>query len=125
MRGRTKRRRAYRRGRLSEHLATWLLRLKGYRIEAVNWRCRQGEIDIIARRGGILVFVEVKRRTVMADAAAALSPLQRRRIANAAAVYLSRREGGHEFATGGVRFDVILVARGCRVQHIKDAWRAD
>ena len=119
------RRRAWRAGRLSERLAVWLLRLKGYRIEAVNWRCRQGEIDIIARRNGVLVFVEVKRRAALADAAAALGPLQRRRIAGAAAVYLARRQAGHQFATGGTRFDVILVARGYRLQHIMDAWRAD
>ncbi len=119
------RRRAWRAGRLSERLAVWLLRLKGYRIEAVNWRCRQGEIDIIARRNGVLVFVEVKRRAALADAAAALGPLQRRRIAAAAAVYLARRQAGHEFTTGGTRFDVILVARGYRLQHIMDAWRAD
>ena len=119
------RRRAWRAGRLSERLAVWLLRLKGYRIEAVNWRCRQGEIDIIARRNGVLVFVEVKRRAALADAAAALGPLQRRRIAGAAAVYLARRQAGHEFTTGGTRFDVILVARGYRLQHIMDAWRAD
>ena len=53
---------AWRRGRWSEALCRLALRLKGYRILARGWRCRQGEIDIVAKRGGTVAIVEVKAR---------------------------------------------------------------
>ena len=49
-------------GSWGEERAARYLRLRGYRILEKNYRCRQGEIDLIARRGGFLVFVEVKLR---------------------------------------------------------------
>src|SRR3546814_3685062 len=56
------RRRAYARGRRGERIAAWWLRLKGYRVLAQGFRCPVGEIDLVARRGGILAIVEVKHR---------------------------------------------------------------
>src|SRR5687767_4458845 len=53
---------AWRRGRWSEALCRFALRLKGYRILAQGWRSPQGEIDIVARRGGTVAIVEVKAR---------------------------------------------------------------
>src|SRR5262245_25374228 len=93
------RQRAYLSGRRAERIACWLLRLKGYRILAVNWRCPAGEVDILARRGRVLAAVEVKRRSgglVAGEAAGdaalfAISPRQQARVARAAAVFVSRR----------------------------------
>src|SRR5688500_20372795 len=57
------RQRAYVSGRRAERIACWLLRFKGYRILAVNWRCTAGEVDILARRGRVLAAGEVKGRS--------------------------------------------------------------
>ena len=63
-------------GRFAEMLAAWSLRAKGYRIIARGFRAAVGEIDIIARRGDQLVFVEVKARRNIADAAESVRPRQ-------------------------------------------------
>jgi putative endonuclease len=122
MRGRNAddRRRALRRGRLGEAIALWLLRCKGYRILARDLRLEVGEIDIIARRGRLLVAVEVKRREDRAAAAEAVLERQRRRIARALAAYAARdaRLAGLDW-----RFDVVLLARGRWPLHLPDAWR--
>src|SRR6478736_561614 len=83
------RQRAWRRGRKAESLALLALRLVGYRILARDHRTALGEIDIIARRGTILAFVEVKARADVTAAAESLLARQRRRIARAAAGYLA------------------------------------
>ena len=57
-------------GRFAETLAAWSLRIKGFRIISRGFRTPVGEIDIIARRGGLLVFIEVKARRNITDAAA-------------------------------------------------------
>jgi len=93
------RQRAYLSGRRAERIACWLLRLKGYRILAVNWRCTAGEVDILARRGRVLAAVEVKRRAAglaagegAGDAALfAISPHQQARVARAAEIFMTRR----------------------------------
>src|SRR6185369_10335445 len=53
---------AFKRGHKRERRAAWWLRLKGYRILAINWRSPVGEIDLIARRGAYLAVIEVKQR---------------------------------------------------------------
>jgi putative endonuclease len=93
------RQRAYLSGRRAERIACWLLRAKGYRILAVNWRCPAGEVDILARRGRVLAAVEVKRRASglaagegAGDAALfAISPHQQARVARAAEAFAARR----------------------------------
>jgi len=110
---------ARRRGRRAETLAAWLLRLKGFRILARDRRETGGEIDLIARRGRLLVFVEVKARADAGAAAAAVSATQRRRIVRAARGFLARRP---DLADLTLRFDAVLVA-GFPPRHIADAWR--
>jgi putative endonuclease len=117
---RDKRRQAWRRGRRGERLALLALRLAGYRILAHGHRTSPGEIDIIARRGDILAFVEVKARTDFGRAADSLLARQRRRIARAAAGFLSARP---ELQICRCRFDVVLVAPWRWPRHIPDAWR--
>ena len=117
--GRTRRRRAERRGRLAELLCRWHLRLHGWRIVAAGWRCPAGEIDILARRGGVLAIIEVKSRRDLAGAAEAVLPRQRRRIARAASAFLLLRPDLAELA---LRFDVMLVAPLRPPRHLPDAW---
>ncbi len=115
-----KRRRAYGRGILAESAAAWLLRLKGYRILARRWRSPLGEIDLIARKGPTLVFVEVKRRDARGLALEAVTARQRQRIERAALLFLQRNRG---LADCALRFDLVIVGALGRPQHIADAWR--
>ena len=121
-RDRSDRLRAQRRGRLAELLCRWHLRLRGWHIVAADWRCPSGEIDILARRGGVLAVIEVKSRRDLASAAGALLPRQRRRIVRAASAFLVARPDLAELA---VRFDVMLVAPLRPPRHLPDAWRTE
>jgi putative endonuclease len=119
---RARRQQARRRGRLAEMLCRWHLRLRGWHIVASRWRCPSGEIDILARRGGVLAVIEVKSRSDLGSAATAILPRQRRRIARAASAFLVTRP---DLAALAPRFDVMLVARFRPPRHLPDAWRAD
>lgn len=118
----TQRQRALRRGRSAEWLCLWHLRLRGWRILARGWRCPSGEIDILARRGGVLAVIEVKSRTDLEAAASALTPRQRRRIARAAEAFLQSRP---DLAGLAVRFDLMLVAPLRVPRHWGGAWHVD
>jgi len=119
---RSRRQQAERRGRNAELLCRWHLRLRGWHIVARDWRCPSGEIDILARRRGVLAIIEVKSRGDEDSAAAAILPRQRRRIARAAAAFLLTRP---DLAGLALRFDVMLVAPRRMPRHLPDAWRAD
>lgn len=122
VRQRSDRRRALRRGRLAELACRWHLRLRGWRIVERGWRCPSGEIDILARRGGVLAVIEVKSRGDVEQAAAAIAPRQRRRISRAASAFLASRP---DLAALATRFDVMLVAPLHLPRHLPDAWRLD
>ena len=96
-------------GRWGERRAELYYRLRGYRIEARNFRTRQGEIDLIARKGDTLVFIEVKTRGANAIAAPceAVGHAKQRRLLLAAGAYLAMR--GEDCFT---RFDVVEVSAG-------------
>jgi putative endonuclease len=96
------------------------MRLAGWRVVAQDLRMPAGQVDLVARRGRVLAFVEVKARGRADDAAEALSAAQRRRIARAAEQYLAGRP---QFAAFEVRFDMVLVAPLRWPRHVKDAWR--
>ena len=81
---------AFRLGLSAESRAAAYLIAKGYRIVARRFRSPVGEIDIVARRGGVLVFVEVKARDTLDDAAEVAQARQQRRIIAAAASWLAR-----------------------------------
>lgn len=99
-------REAFGRGHWAEALASLSLRLKGYRILARRLRTPVGEIDILARRGACLVFVEVKARPSLQDALGAVTgPAQARLIRAAQHVRASRTA----WAAAPARFDVIAV----------------
>jgi putative endonuclease len=117
-----KRLKALRRGRLAETLCSVVLRVKGYRILARDYRVPVGEIDIIARRGRVLAAIEVKARDSLAAAAEAVSPRQRSRVARALQYYL---KGRTDLAACDLRFDVMLVLPGKWPVHVRDAWREE
>ena len=114
------RRKAERQGKRAETLAAWWLRLKGYRILARDFRVPVGEIDLVARRGRLLVFVEVKRREDLSAAAESITVRQQRRIAQAADVFLQHHPNLRDL---DIRFDAVLAVPGDLPRHIVDAWR--
>lgn len=91
MSGGGKRQKAYRRGHSAERLAALALMLKGYRIIDRRYRTRFGEIDVIARRGEVILIVEVKARATLQQAMDSVDPLTMRRIEAAADQWLSRQ----------------------------------
>jgi putative endonuclease len=113
---------AYRYGRWAEALCVGLLRLKGFGILARNVKTPVGEIDIVARRGRLLVFAEVKARSGIRAAAEALSARQRRRIERAAEGFLAGRPALRGL---DVRFDLMLVEPRRWPRHVPDAWRPE
>jgi len=106
-------------GARAEDLCAQLLEGAGLRVLARNWRCRHGEIDLIAEEGGTLVFAEVRMRSSagFGGAAESITAAKRDRLLAAARLYLSlRREAP-------ARFDVFLVdGATARVQWIRDAF---
>ena len=98
--------RAYRRGHRGEWLAAVALMLKGYRIVARRYRTKLGEIDLIARRGDLVLIVEVKARASLAAAMEAVASQSARRIEGAADMWLSRQP---DYARLSVRFDLVAV----------------
>jgi len=108
-------------GLSAESRAAAFLIAKGYRIVARRWRSPVGEIDIVARRRGTLVFVEVKARERLDDAAEAVIVRQQRRIIAAAEAWLAAHP---EDANRDIRFDVVLVAPKSLPRHIMAAFDA-
>jgi len=113
------RRAAFRLGLSAETRAAALLLAKGYRVVAKRFRSGVGEVDLVARRGNVLVFVEVKARDRLDDAAEAVTPRQRRRIVAAAEAWLAANP--HD-VTRNIRFDAILIAPRHWPRHIQAAF---
>ena len=115
-----KRKKAWRRGQWSETLCIWSLRFTGYRILAHSFKEKTGEIDIIARRGKLIAFIEVKARASYQAASEAISFTQQQRIIRSAQTYLAKNP---RFADFDQRFDAMFVLPWRLPIHIKDAWR--
>lgn len=107
-------------GQRSERWAALWLRLKGYSIIARRVRNRYGEIDLVCRRGGCLVFVEVKGRASPTAALEALGHHQQRRIAAAAEYFLKDRP---ILAKLDRRFDLVTITPKGLPRHLTDVWR--
>jgi putative endonuclease len=110
---------AERRGRRGEALAAWYLRLKGWRIVAQRLKTPRGEVDLIARRGRTVAFVEVKWRARAEELGLAIDAHRLRRVAAAANAVAPRyaRDGDD------LRIDVVLLAPGRWPRHIVNAWQ--
>ena len=103
---REKRRMAFFRGHSAERLAAFALMLKGFRIVARRYRTRLGEIDLIARRGNLVLIVEVKARASIEAAHLAVTPQAMCRIEAAADLWLQRQP---DHACLSLRFDLVAV----------------
>ena len=106
-------------GARAEDLCAELLRASGMRLLERNWRCRHGEIDLIAEEHGTVVFAEVRQRssTGFGGAAESITSAKRGRLLAAARLYLCGRPEAH------CRFDVFLVEGEPRqVRWIRDAF---
>lgn len=113
------------RGRTAERRAAWLLRFKGYSIVAQRFRPAKsfglGEVDIVARRGRMLAFVEVKARPSASEGLFAISPSQQARILKAAEHFLKVRPA---YRGWPMRFDAVVLEHGrFWPRHLADAWR--
>jgi putative endonuclease len=113
------RRAAERGGRRAETLAAWWLRLKGWTILARRVRTPVGEVDLIARRGRTIAFVEVKARASEAEAARALDEWRLRRVAAAAEALAPR------YARRGedIRIDAMLLVPRRLPRHLPNVWQ--
>ncbi len=113
------RRQSERSGRRSEWIAALALQLKGYRVLQRRFRAHGGEIDLIAQRGRVVAFIEVKRRKVIDDAVGAVTARARRRIERAADMFVAR----HPYlAECEWRYDIVAIAPW-RLKHLRGAWR--
>jgi putative endonuclease len=109
-------------GDLAERAALLLLRLKFYSILARRYNIRGGEIDIVARRGDTIAFVEVKARPSLDEARVAITPEKRRRISRAARVWLA----AHPYAAAlTLRGDAVFVAPWRWPRHVRAAIELD
>lgn len=103
----TSRRANYKRGIAAEYVALIYLMLKGYLPLAMRFKTTVGEIDLVMRRGRTLVFVEVKARKTMGDAAASIHATNQSRVVRASQVFLTTRP---HYQSLQVRFDAVLIA---------------
>ncbi|MEM8936491.1 MAG: YraN family protein [Pseudomonadota bacterium] len=113
------RRRAERAGRVAEWIAAFVFIVQGFSILARRYKTPLGEIDLIAKRGRLLVFAEVKARKRLETALEAVGDADARRISDAASLFLAKRP---DLAHSDMRYDILAVAR-FRLAHVKDAWR--
>ncbi|MDX3899617.1 MAG: YraN family protein [Sphingobium sp.] len=112
------RRVAERRGRQAERIAAWWLRLKGWQILARRARTPLGEVDLVARRGAMIAFVEVKARGSAEALDLAIDERRLARVAAAAEILW------HQHARPGddMRIDVMLLAPGRPPRHLTNVW---
>jgi putative endonuclease len=113
------RRAAERGGRRAETLAAWWLRLKGWTILARRVRTPVGEVDLVARRGRTIAFVEVKARSRRGDAALALDEWRLRRVAAAAEALAAR----YARAGDDIRIDAMLIVPRQFPRHLPNVWQ--
>lgn len=109
-------------GKEGEGLAVNLLKKKGYKILATNYRYQKAEVDIIALKDEILVAVEVKTRSTpeFGDPQDFVKPAQIKRLVEAVDHYVNSRDLDYE-----VRFDIVAIIKnklGTRTEHLEDAF---
>ena len=106
-------------GATGEEAASAVYAARGWEVVARNWRCREGELDLVARRGDVLVFCEVKTRTSdrFGGPAAAVTPVKQARIRRLAMRWLAEME----CRAPRLRFDVAVV-KGDQVDIIEAAF---
>ena len=113
-----KRQQAERGGRRAESLAALWLQLKGWQIVARRARTPVGEVDLIARRGRLLAFIEVKARATAEDASLALDEYRLRRVAAAAEALAPR----YMRVGDDIRIDAIFIVPWRLPRHLENVW---
>ena len=113
------RRKAEKRGHLAEWIGIVYLLLHGYRILALRYRTPLGEIDIIARKGDLIAFVEVKARARAQSAIDAVTPSTQHRIRAASDLWLARRADAHRLSR---RYDILAISGWRLPRHVVDAF---
>jgi putative endonuclease len=111
-----KRRKAERGGRRAERVAAWWLRLRGWHILAIRARTPVGEVDLVARRGKVLAFIEVKARASAAQAELALDDYRLRRVIRAAEALMPRYSRAGDI----VRVDAMFIIPWRLPRHMKN-----
>ena len=114
------RRGAEKRGRTAETFAVWWLRLKGYSVLERRFKRPVGEVDIIAKRGQILAFIEVKQRRSIPLGQTAVTAQAWQRIARAAELWAATHPISQ---TLDWRFDLIAISTTSAPKHFRDYWR--
>ncbi|MBX9454787.1 MAG: YraN family protein [Rhizobium sp.] len=117
--GKARRRKALRRGLLSEYLAALSLVLSGHRILAMRYKVKAGEVDIIARKGDLVRFIEVKARATSLDSVFAVDGLTQSRIRNASLHWLQGRTDAGRLS---LSYDIIAVRPWRWPEHFRDAF---
>ena len=110
---------AYRKGHRAEWLAALSLIVRGYKIKALRFKTPVGEIDLIARKGDLILFVEVKARASHQAALDSVNYAAQRRISKAGKWWLSQQKDFHKISW---RFDVMTVIPWRWPRHYKDVW---
>lgn len=109
----------YQTGIEAENMAAAYLMFKGYRILEKRFKTPAGEIDLIAKRGNTLVFVEVKKRKTEADAAEAINAKNQARVRDAALLYLQKHP---EYNNLDMRFDALIFSGTPWPRHEENAF---
>ncbi|RYE52204.1 MAG: YraN family protein [Rhizobiaceae bacterium] len=117
--GKARRLKALRRGHVSEYLAALSLMLRGHRILAMRYKVKSGEIDIIARKGDLVSFIEVKARGTEQDAIFAVNGLTQTRIRNASLHWLQGQKDAGRLSWS---YDIIAVRPWRWPRHFRDAF---
>lgn len=111
--------RSERKGRRAEWLAALALVLKGYRISALRYKTPVGEIDLVARKGDLIAFVEVKARRDLTAGVDAVSYASQRRIAAAGEIFIGNQPESTRLSW---RHDIVVVSPWRWPVHLKDAF---
>jgi putative endonuclease len=110
---------AYRRGIRAEIIAGLYLTLTGWRVLAWRWKCPLGEIDLVAKNGKVITFIEVKARQNEQSALDSITAHQWSRISNAADIFMSQQR---QYADCSWRFDAIIIVPRQWPKRFKNMW---
>ena len=114
-----KKQKAYQLGKWAVYIAAAMLIFKGYRILTLRYKATHGEIDVIARRGRTIAFIEVKARKSLTAGKESVTAKQRERISNAATQFMKQRPRLSNLTS---RYDIVVITPKSFPKHITSAW---